>query len=91
VACLSGAELVVTMEDGLREAGVGAALAQSLRDHGSDLAVMSFGIPTEFLDHGKRSEVLSGINLTPQDVARAVVEHMASRVARDDAVSLPRD
>jgi 1-deoxy-D-xylulose-5-phosphate synthase len=52
---------------------------------------MSFGIPTEFLDHGKRSEVLSGINLTPQDVARAVVEHMASRVARDDAVSLPRD
>ena len=52
---------------------------------------MNFGIPSEFLDHAKRSEVLTRIGLTAQDVARAVVEHMARRADRDEAVSLPGD
>lgn len=89
--CVADAQLVVTVEDGLREGGIGAALGQRLRDVGSGLPVMNFGIPSEFLDHAKRSEVLTRIGLTAQDVARAVVEHMARRAERDEAVSLPGD
>lgn len=89
--CVADAQLVVTVEDGLREGGIGAALGQRLRDVGSGLPVMNFGIPSEFLDHAKRSEVLTRIGLTAQDVARAVVEHMARRADRDEAVSLPGD
>lgn len=91
VECVADAQLVVTVEDGLREGGIGAALGQRLRDVGSGLPVMNFGIPSEFLDHAKRSEVLTRIGLTAQDVARAVVEHMARRADRDEAVSLPGD
>jgi len=88
---VADAELVVTIEDGLREGGIGASLALALRDRGCTVPTMNFGIPTEFLDHGKRADVLAGIGLTPQDVARAVVEHMAGRVSGEEPVALPRD
>jgi len=91
IECTADAQLVVTLEDGVREGGIGSALGQRLRDAGSSVPVMTFGIPSQFLDHAKRSEVLAAIGLTAQDVARAVVEHMASHAESDEAVALPRD
>lgn len=88
---IADAQLVVTLEDGVREGGIGAALGQRMRDAGSRVPVMTFGIPSQFLDHAKRGEVLASIGLTAQDVARAVVEHMASYTDSDAAVALPRD
>ncbi|MBM3668802.1 MAG: 1-deoxy-D-xylulose-5-phosphate synthase [Actinobacteria bacterium] len=89
IECAVNAQLVVTLEDGLREGGIGAALGQRLRDVGSEVPLMTFGVPTHFLDHAKRNEVLATIGLTAQDVARAVVEHMASYAESDESVSLP--
>ncbi len=66
--------LVVTVEDSGRVGGVGSAVAQSLQDAGIATPVRVFGIPPRFLDHGKRAEVLESCQLTPQDVARAVLE-----------------
>ena len=71
------ARLVVVMEDGVRNGGVGAAVSQLLRDADVDVPVRNFGIPAEFLDHGKRAEVLAQIGLTAQDVSRAIVESVA--------------
>lgn len=85
------ADLVVTVEDGLREGGIGSSIAQSLNDEGVSLPFMAFGIPDAFLDHGKRAEVLASIGLTAQDIARAIVERIASRSPMDDQVALPRD
>jgi 1-deoxy-D-xylulose-5-phosphate synthase len=69
--------LVVTVEDGLRNGGVGSAISQSLRDAGVSTPVREFGVPPRFLDHAKRDEVLAEIGLTAQDIARAVVEAAA--------------
>ena len=69
--------LVVSVEDNGRTGGVGAALAQQLRDAGVTVPLRDFGIPLQFLDQGSRSEVLTQIGLTAQDVTRAVVEAMA--------------
>ena len=69
--------LVVSVEDNGRTGGVGAALAQQLRDAGVTVPLRDFGIPLQFLDQGSRSEVLAQIGLTAQDVTRAVVEAMA--------------
>ena len=71
------ARLVVVLEDGVRNGGVGAAVSQLLRDADVDVPVRNFGIPAEFLDHGKRAEVLAQIGLTAQDVSRAIVESVA--------------
>jgi 1-deoxy-D-xylulose-5-phosphate synthase len=68
---------VVVVEDGVRAGGVAAAVTLALRDARVATPVRSFGIPVEFLDHGTRSEVLLDIGLTPQAIARDIVETVA--------------
>ncbi len=71
--------LVVTLEDGGRTGGVGAAIAAALRDAGAGTPLRDFGIPQQFLDQGTRGEVLSRVGLTAQELARQVVETVARR------------
>jgi 1-deoxy-D-xylulose-5-phosphate synthase len=71
--------LVAVVEDTGRAGGVEAALSQLLRDKDVDVPMRGFGIPQRFLDHGKRSEVLAQIGLTPQEIARRIVETCSSQ------------
>ncbi|MFJ9349386.1 1-deoxy-D-xylulose-5-phosphate synthase [Streptomyces sp. NPDC101237] len=64
--------VVVTVEDNLRVGGVGATIAQALRDAGVDVPLRDFGIPPRFLDHASRAEVMAEIGLTAPDIARQV-------------------
>jgi 1-deoxy-D-xylulose-5-phosphate synthase len=77
VALASRHRLVVSIEDGLRVGGVGARLAQELRDAGIDVPVVDLGVPRRFLDHGDRGAILAELGLTGQDVARRAVEALA--------------
>ena len=69
--------LVVTVEDNGRVGGVGSLVAQALRDADVDVPLRDMGIPQRFLDHATRAQVLAEIGLTPQEVARRVVETVA--------------
>jgi 1-deoxy-D-xylulose-5-phosphate synthase len=64
--------LVVTVEDNSRVGGVGAVLAQSMRDTGVDTPVRNFGIPPRFLEHAKRAEIMTELGLTGQGLAREI-------------------
>ncbi|MFJ5120812.1 1-deoxy-D-xylulose-5-phosphate synthase [Kitasatospora sp. NPDC088548] len=64
--------VVVTIEDNGRVGGVGAAVAQALRDAEVDVPVRDFGIPQQFLDHASRAEILAEIGLNAPDIARRV-------------------
>jgi 1-deoxy-D-xylulose-5-phosphate synthase len=86
VGLASAHRLVVTVEDGSRVGGVGARLAQELRDAGLDVPVVDLGIPPRFLDHADRGAILAELGLTGQDVARRAVEALA-RLEHD--ASLP--
>jgi len=74
-------ELVVTLEDSGVIGGLGARLAQELRDRDVRTPVHNLGIPQRFLQHASRRELLEELGLLPQDIARAIVE----RVAAEDA------
>ncbi len=78
------ARLVVVIEDGVRQGGVGSAVSQLLRDNDVDVPLRNIGVPVAFLDHGKRTEVLTEIGLTAQDISRTIIEHVAGRL--DEAV-----
>jgi len=69
--------LVVTVEDGGRVGGVGSVIAQVLRDADVATPVRVVGIPQRFLEQGKRPQVLAAAGLTPQQIARSVVEAVA--------------
>jgi 1-deoxy-D-xylulose-5-phosphate synthase len=79
--------LVVTVEDGVRTGGAGAALSQALRDAGSDVPAREVGIPADFLDHGSIPDVRERIGLTPQRVARQVVEWVSRLDERSATVA----
>ncbi|HAM25009.1 MAG TPA: 1-deoxy-D-xylulose-5-phosphate synthase [Actinobacteria bacterium] len=64
VTMARASSLVVTMEDGLKVGGVGASVAQALREGGSSVAVRHHGVPLDFLSHGRRAEVLADCGLT---------------------------
>ncbi len=68
--------IVVTIEDGVRVAGIGTRVRQDLRAAGVDTAVTELGLPDEFLDHGSREEILEQVGLTAHDVARDLVSQV---------------
>jgi 1-deoxy-D-xylulose-5-phosphate synthase len=68
--------LVVTIEDGIRVGGIGTRIRQEMRAAGVDTALTELGLPDEFLEHGTRAEILEEAGLTPQQIARDVVEQV---------------
>ena len=68
--------IVVTIEDGVRVAGIGTRIRQDLRAAGVDTAVTELGLPDEFLDHASRDEILESVGLTPQQIARDLVSQV---------------
>jgi 1-deoxy-D-xylulose-5-phosphate synthase len=73
----AGHRLVVTVEDNGRAGGFGDAVCRLLRDAGVATPVRTFGLPQEFLEHGKREEILADAGLVPQHLARGITEAVA--------------
>lgn len=62
--------IVVVVEDGVRSGGIGSLVRQSLRDAGVDTALNEVGLPTEFLSHGSREQILDEVGLTADRIAQ---------------------
>jgi 1-deoxy-D-xylulose-5-phosphate synthase len=84
----SSASRVITMEDGIRRSGVGAAIQDALTAGGADIPFRSFGLPDEFLEHASRARILQSAGLTSQEISRAVVEWVSAGIP-NDSVSVP--
>ncbi len=77
IADALGHDLVVTVEDGLRDGGAGAAMADAIARLACERGVTApvvrvLGIPTEFLAHGKPDEILASLGLDGRGVATEV-------------------
>ena len=64
---------VVVLEDGIRHAGIASSISELFRDAGLTVPLHSIGVPLEFFEHSKRSEILSDIGITSQNIARSIV------------------
>ena len=65
---------VVVVEDGVRSGGIGSLIRQSMRRAGVDTALNEVGLPTEFLAHGSRTQVLERVGLTAQRITRDTID-----------------
>ncbi|NBV95401.1 MAG: 1-deoxy-D-xylulose-5-phosphate synthase, partial [Actinobacteria bacterium] len=52
---------VVVIEDGIRHAGIASTLSEQLREAGCEIAVHSLGVPMQFIEHSKRTEILNDL------------------------------
>jgi 1-deoxy-D-xylulose-5-phosphate synthase len=75
-----GHRLLVTVEDNGRIGGVGAAIAQVLRDERVATPVRDFGVPQRFYHHAKRPNLLAAVGLTSQSLAREIAGEVAQLV-----------
>ena len=80
-------KLVVTMEDGGVNGGIGAAVSAALRAADIDVPCRDVGIPQRFLDHAARGEILADTGITEQHVARQVTGWVAALSARDESLA----
>lgn len=81
---LRGYRLVVTVEDGIRQGGIGSAVAQALRDRGIDVPSREIGLPCVFPQHASRGQVLTEYGLDADGISQQIAQWFA-------AVRGPRD
>jgi 1-deoxy-D-xylulose-5-phosphate synthase len=69
-------DLVVTVEDNVLMGGFGSAVLESLADRDllAQTRVIRFGIPDEYVTHGKPNLLREEIGLTPEAIAQRVVQ-----------------
>ena len=77
---LANRELVVTIEDGLVDGGIGEAIGSALRAAKANTRVTSLGVPKKFLDHATRKSILNKLRLDAQGIAETIEQGLKTRV-----------
>jgi 1-deoxy-D-xylulose-5-phosphate synthase len=75
--------LVIVIEDGIRQGGIGSAMSQAMNDLGIDTPIRTFGVDQGFLPQAKRARLLVEAGLTAQDITRSAIENLAGRADID--------
>src|SRR3546814_20170841 len=85
--------IVITIEDGIREGGVGSMAADAISAHVTDATpprVRVLGIPKEYLDHAKTDAILLHVGLHPEAPAhKARAQVSALRAYVPNRLDLP--
>jgi 1-deoxy-D-xylulose-5-phosphate synthase len=77
---------VVTMEEGALPGGFGAAVVESLNDHGVLVPVFRIGIPDMLVDHASPEQSKQALGLTPPQMAERIAAHFAQPLRSPSAV-----
>jgi len=74
---IADADVVVTIEDGLIEGGIGEAWAEAARSAGNRAEWQHRGVPREFLDHATRLQIVEQVGMDASVIADAAVNALA--------------
>ncbi|MCL4473080.1 MAG: 1-deoxy-D-xylulose-5-phosphate synthase [Actinobacteria bacterium] len=78
-------ELVITVEEGTRQGGFGAAVRELLAEE-AGVPIKSFAVPDRFVSHGNRNQLLRDIGLTPE----AVADYVGGKLLEKKIISADR-
>jgi len=76
INAVKGAEKVVTVEEGVLEGGFGSAILELLAEKGIKTPVIRIGLPSEFIEHGKREQMLEKYGLTAEGIYQQIREEL---------------
>lgn len=63
---------IVTVEDGVRNGGMGSAVLEWMSDHGYSPAITRLGLPDNFVEHGSVEELHRIVGLDAASIARTI-------------------
>jgi 1-deoxy-D-xylulose-5-phosphate synthase len=70
-------DLVVTVEDGVRDGGIGTAIADRVCATAPGTRVVSLGIPCRFIPHGEAQHIIAQLGLDADGIERTIREQLA--------------
>ena len=80
IDALARAKLVVTLEDGLIDGGIGESICAQLATLSVDTQCLALGIPKQFLEHKSRSSWLTHMGLDGAGIAAAITARLRAAV-----------
>jgi 1-deoxy-D-xylulose-5-phosphate synthase len=69
-------ELVVTIEDGVRDGGIGMAIADRVWASCPGTRVVTLGLPRSFIAHGEQQRIVARLGLDADGIERTIREHL---------------
>ncbi len=65
-------DAVITVEDGIREGGIGMSIEDAIAStRGAKTRVQVLGVPTQFIAHNKPDRILAALGLDAEGIAKA--------------------
>ena len=64
---------IVTVEDGVRNGGLGSAVIEWMSDHGYDVKITRLGLPDNFVEHGTISQLREIVGLDNESIKKVLL------------------
>ena len=64
---------VVTIEDGVRNGGLGSAVMEWMSDHGYHPEIIRLGLPDGFVEHGTVQELRKIVGIDKESIRKEIV------------------
>jgi 1-deoxy-D-xylulose-5-phosphate synthase len=65
-------EVVITVEDGIRDGGIGSTIADQIGSRAPSVPVLVLGLPTRFIPQGKPDDILAQLGLDADGIAASI-------------------
>ena len=76
IAVAAAHSVVVTVEDGVREGGIGMMIADRIGAIRPEIRVEVLGLPTQFIPHGEAHHILARLGLDAEGIAASIRAHL---------------
>ena len=70
---------IVTIEDGVRNGGMGSAVMEWMEDHGYHPVVKRLGLPDHFVEHGTIAQLQAIVGLDKDSIINAISEQLTAK------------
>ncbi|MBO4827685.1 MAG: 1-deoxy-D-xylulose-5-phosphate synthase [Prevotella sp.] len=71
---------VITIEDGVRNGGLGSAVLEWFNDHGFQPQVIRLGLPDNFVEHGTVSELRQIVGIDCENIRKAILQQVRETI-----------
>ena len=68
---------IITVEDGVRDGGLGSAVLEWMNDHGYHPDVVRLGLPDKFVEHGKVSELQQLVGIDKESIKQQIISTLS--------------